>query len=141
VCCYVPLPPQVFPFNTTKLSIEPGTVFASVASVQAALLRHGEDLSTFRFVGNLDGMDVDARGNVFATGAGGVWMFNAAGELLGGVVLNIPVGNCLLEVRGVCLFVCCVCFVCLLAYFFFHLHACLLVCLFVCFACRVGTCT
>jgi len=33
--------------------------------------------------GGPDGLKVDAQGNIFATGPGGVFIFNAAGKLLG----------------------------------------------------------
>jgi sugar lactone lactonase YvrE len=38
--------------------------------------------------GSPDGMKVDVRGNVFCTGPGGIWMFDAAGELLG--LIQVP---------------------------------------------------
>jgi gluconolactonase len=34
-----------------------------------------------------DGMKVDAMGNIFCTGPGGIWVCRASGELLGRVIL------------------------------------------------------
>jgi gluconolactonase len=41
-----------------------------------------------------DGMKVDKSGNVFATGPGGVWIFNKTGNLLGKIKLPAPASNC-----------------------------------------------
>lgn len=43
-----------------------------------------------------DGMDVDAQGNVFATGPGGVYVFNPAGKLLGRISTGEATANCTL---------------------------------------------
>jgi gluconolactonase len=40
-----------------------------------------------------DGMEVDASGNLFATGPGGVLIFTPAAELLGTIVTGVPTGN------------------------------------------------
>ena len=40
-----------------------------------------------------DGMKLDERGNVWVTGPGGVWVFDALGEHLGTVAVPEPVGN------------------------------------------------
>ena len=45
-----------------------------------------------------DGLKVDNQGNVFATGPGGIWIFNTAGEALGRIrihqlVSNVSLGN------------------------------------------------
>ena len=40
-----------------------------------------------------DGMKVDKQGNVFATGPGGVWIFNSSGKLLGKVKLDEASSN------------------------------------------------
>ena len=57
-----------FPVNEDG-TLGPGRVFADVTSEQ------GEGLP--------DGMKVDSKGNVWATGPGGVWIFNAEGKHLG----------------------------------------------------------
>jgi gluconolactonase len=41
-----------------------------------------------------DGMKIDRSGNVFATGPGGLWIFNKNGNLLGRLRLNDPASNC-----------------------------------------------
>ncbi len=41
-----------------------------------------------------DGMDVDSKGNVFATGPGGVYVFNPAGKLLGRISTGEKTANC-----------------------------------------------
>lgn len=41
-----------------------------------------------------DGMKVDAKGNVFATGPGGVLVFTAQGKHLGTIATGVPTSNC-----------------------------------------------
>ena len=41
-----------------------------------------------------DGMKVDARGNVFTTGPGGVLVVTPQGEYLGAIVTGVPTANC-----------------------------------------------
>jgi gluconolactonase len=41
-----------------------------------------------------DGMSVDAQGNVYCTGAGGVWVFNSHGEHLGTIRMPEKPSNC-----------------------------------------------
>ena len=41
-----------------------------------------------------DGMDIDANGNLFATGPGGVWIFSPEGKLLGKIKTGQPTANC-----------------------------------------------
>lgn len=41
-----------------------------------------------------DGMKVDARGNIWATGPGGVHIMNPEGKLLGRIDTKMPTGNC-----------------------------------------------
>lgn len=43
-----------------------------------------------------DGLKIDRQGNVFATGPGGVWIFNATGKLVGKIRLNQATANCAL---------------------------------------------
>ncbi|HRN57975.1 MAG TPA: SMP-30/gluconolactonase/LRE family protein [Agriterribacter sp.] len=40
-----------------------------------------------------DGLKVDSRGNIFATGPGGVWIFNASGKLAGKISVPQPCSN------------------------------------------------
>jgi gluconolactonase len=41
-----------------------------------------------------DGLKIDTKGNVFATGPGGVWIFNADGKILGKIKISVPTANC-----------------------------------------------
>lgn len=52
-----------------------------------------------------DGLKVDSNGNVFATGPGGVWIFNSDGKVLGKIKFtDFPVSNCALSVDEKTLF-------------------------------------
>jgi gluconolactonase len=53
-----------------------------------------------------DGMDVDAAGNLFATGPGGVHVFAPDGKLLGTLDTDEPTGNCCWGDDGTVLYVC-----------------------------------
>lgn len=44
-----------------------------------------------------DGLKIDKRGNVFATGPGGIWIFNSAGKLLGKIKIPAATANCALS--------------------------------------------
>lgn len=44
-----------------------------------------------------DGLKVDKNGNIFASGPGGIWIFNKEAKLLGRVRLNDPASNCALS--------------------------------------------
>jgi gluconolactonase len=52
-----------------------------------------------------DGMKVDALGNIFATGPGGIWIFSGTGELLGKIKVEEATSNCALTADGKTLFV------------------------------------
>lgn len=41
-----------------------------------------------------DGLKIDREGNVFATGPGGVWIFNREGHILGKIKIPVPTANC-----------------------------------------------
>jgi gluconolactonase len=43
-----------------------------------------------------DGLRVDKNGNVFATGPGGIWVFNASGKVLGKIKISQATSNCAL---------------------------------------------
>jgi gluconolactonase len=51
-------------------------------------------------------MKVDARGNLFATGPGGVFVFTAEGKHLGTIATGVPTGNCCWGGDGSVLYVC-----------------------------------
>ncbi len=46
--------------------------------------------------GGPDGLKVDRNGNVFATGPGGIWIFNRTGKVLGKIKIKGAVSNCAL---------------------------------------------
>jgi gluconolactonase len=52
-----------------------------------------------------DGMKADKAGNLFASGSGGVWIFNSKGKLAGKIKLADPVSNCALSADEKTLFV------------------------------------
>lgn len=51
-----------------------------------------------------DGMRVDKNGNLFATGPGGIWIFNEAGKVLGRIHLPEATANCAFSADGKMLF-------------------------------------
>ncbi|MCG2588832.1 SMP-30/gluconolactonase/LRE family protein [Rhodohalobacter sulfatireducens] len=55
--------------------------------------------------GSQDGMDVDANGNIYATGPGGVWIFSPDGTVLGKIKTNKPTANCTIGQDGKTLFI------------------------------------
>lgn len=52
-----------------------------------------------------DGLKVDAEGNIFATGPGGIWIFSGDGKLLGKIKFEEASSNCALTADGKTLFV------------------------------------
>ena len=52
-----------------------------------------------------DGLKIDSKGNVFATGPGGVWIFDSAGKILGRIKLPDPASNCALTTDEKTLFI------------------------------------
>jgi gluconolactonase len=50
--------------------------------------------ATKKAAGMPDGMKIDKKGNVFASGPGGLWIFNSTGKLLGKMIFNDVVSNC-----------------------------------------------
>jgi gluconolactonase len=52
-----------------------------------------------------DGFKVDSKGNVYATGPGGVWIFNADGKVLGRIKITQPTSNCALSADEKTLFI------------------------------------
>lgn len=51
------------------------------------------------------GLKIDKAGNVFATGPGGLWVFNSKGKVPGKIKLKGAVSNCALGDGGKLLFV------------------------------------
>lgn len=52
-----------------------------------------------------DGLKFDAKGNLFATGPGGVWIFDITGKLIGKIKLDNPASNCAFSDDGKVLFI------------------------------------
>ncbi|HEX6222787.1 MAG TPA: SMP-30/gluconolactonase/LRE family protein [Chryseolinea sp.] len=52
-----------------------------------------------------DGLKIDKQGNVFATGPGGVWVFNSEGKVLGKIKISELTSNCALSPDEKTLFV------------------------------------
>jgi gluconolactonase len=50
-----------------------------------------------KLAGNPDGMKVNARGYIFATGPGGVWIFNPAGKVLARIYTGELTANCYID--------------------------------------------
>ena len=59
------------------------------------------DVSNEKGAGGCDGLKIDKKGNVFATGPGGIWIFTKAGKLIGKIKINgTSVANCALSPDG-----------------------------------------
>ena len=66
------------------------------------LFTHGRifysaNTATKTAAGMPDGLKIDRRGTVFATGPGGIWIFNSTGKLLGKILVNDLASNCSLS--------------------------------------------
>ena len=51
-----------------------------------------------------DGLKVDTKGNIYATGPGGVWIFKPDGTLLGKIKTGQATANCALDLENNVLF-------------------------------------
>jgi gluconolactonase len=52
-----------------------------------------------------DGLKIDKAGNVFASGPGGIWIFNSEGKVLGKIKLGEPTANCAFSSDGKTLYI------------------------------------
>lgn len=52
-----------------------------------------------------DGLKVDEHGNLFASGPGGIWVFNASGEVLGKIKTGQATSNCAIGNDGTMLYI------------------------------------
>lgn len=52
-----------------------------------------------------DGLKIDKNGNVFASGPGGIWIFDKSGEVLGRIKVNVVTSNCALANKDKTLFI------------------------------------
>lgn len=55
---------------------------------------HDATAATASEPGLPDGLKIDRQGNVFATGPGGVWIFDRSGKVLGKIKLPVATANC-----------------------------------------------
>ena len=81
VACSDPDKPNWYVFDVNGDSLINGKIFYSAA---------GHDKS---WKGLPDGLKIDKKGNVFATGPGGVWIFNSEGKLSGKIKLEEATSN------------------------------------------------
>ncbi len=52
-----------------------------------------------------DGLKVDKKGNLFATGPGGIWIFNSSGKVLGKIRTGEATANCTFDQTGKILYI------------------------------------
>ena len=52
-----------------------------------------------------DGLKVDRNGNIFASGPGGIWIFNEEGKLLGKIKTGQATSNCAIDNEGKILYI------------------------------------
>ncbi len=77
-----PAKPNWYAFEVNGDSLTNGRIFYSASGYDSTVK------------GLPDGMKIDKNGNVFATGPGGLWIFNKEGKLLGKIKLNDATSNC-----------------------------------------------
>jgi len=80
-----PVKPNWYSFDISGDSLINGKIFYSTSG-------HDNNLK-----GLPDGLKIDSNGNVFATGPGGLYIFNSEGKLLGNVKLENATSNCALS--------------------------------------------
>ena len=80
-----PAKPNWYVFDIIGDRLANGKIFYSTAGGEKGLK------------GLPDGMKVDRSGNLFASGPGGIWIFNPAGKLIGKIRVSDPVSNCALS--------------------------------------------
>ena len=76
-------------------------------SVTNARIFYDATSSTGTEKGLPDGLKIDSQGNVFATGPGGVWIFNKDGKVLGKIKLPEASANCALSPDEKTLYITC----------------------------------
>jgi gluconolactonase len=80
-----PAKPNWYAFDIDGDRVSNGRIFYSTAGSEKGLK------------GLPDGMKVDKAGNLFASGPGGIWVFNPAGKLVGKIRVSDPASNCALS--------------------------------------------
>ena len=76
-------------------------------SVSSARIFYDATALTKTEKGLPDGLKIDSNGNIFATGPGGVWIFNSTSKLLGKIKLPEATSNCALADDDKTLYVTC----------------------------------
>lgn len=84
VACSDPARPNWYMYDIKGDSLLNGRIFYSAAGTDSTLQ------------GLPDGLKSDSRGNIFATGPGGIWIFSSTGKLLGKIRLEHAASNCAL---------------------------------------------
>jgi gluconolactonase len=80
-----PAKPNWYAFDIAGDKLTNGRIFYSTAGGEKGLK------------GLPDGMKVDKAGNLFASGPGGIWVFNSVGKLVGKIRVSDPASNCALS--------------------------------------------
>lgn len=93
IACSDPQKPNWYVFDVKGDSLTNGKIFYSMAGYDKKLR------------GLPDGLKIDRKGNVFATGPGGLYIFNKQGKLLGRLSLPEPTSNCSLSADERTLFI------------------------------------
>ena len=70
---------------------------SDLATIKSGKILYDATSSTKTEKGLPDGLKVDSQGNIFATGPGGVWIFNNTGALIGKIKLPEATSNCALS--------------------------------------------
>lgn len=63
-------------------------------SVENGRIFHDASEAAKKEAGLPDGLKIDKQGNVFATGPGGIWIFNRQGKVLGKIKIPVATANC-----------------------------------------------
>ncbi|HEY9488008.1 MAG TPA: SMP-30/gluconolactonase/LRE family protein [Chryseosolibacter sp.] len=63
-------------------------------SVENGRIFHDATEAAKKEAGLPDGLKIDRQGNVFATGPGGIWIFNREGKVLGKIKIPVATANC-----------------------------------------------
>ena len=85
IACSDPAKPNWYIYDVNGDSLTNGKIFYSAA----------EEAKTMK--GLPDGFKVDKNGNIFASGPGGIYIFNSEGKKLGMIRLENPASNCALS--------------------------------------------
>lgn len=62
--------------------------------IENGKIYHSAEAYKAKYKGLSDGLKIDSQGNVFATGPGGIWIFNPSGKFLGIIKTGQATANC-----------------------------------------------